>query len=573
MMRFRPFLGGLLAIGLVGAALRLNQIGDQVLVDDEWHGMIFVLTRRLPETWLDFNPLVNSSRPYNVYRWLLLHTVGWSEIGLRLPVLLCGVTSAPLVGGLVRKYVGERAALICAFLIAISPILVFYSRFCRSYALIALLGPISIIALCEWLTTNRVRWAITYVLATVSLAYCHLTGLAVAGATLTFAVAAWTLTRWRRSRGIAVSALSLGIVVGTIALMLGVLLYPVFKGRALMPTRGGQIEYTTFSEFFLMLSGTGILVVAGLFCVGVCLGAILLLRRAPLFGSVCIVATLSSLSLAVVARPYQVEHGLVLLRYMMAVVPVMFLYVAVSVESLLGWSERSSRSIREAPRWVRWAGAIVLGLVLIALGPWRDVYGRPNSFSNHAAFQGSYARLAWDQSEDRHIVPGYRIRAEQVPEFYRWLGREEGNAGIIEYPFDASNSNNLLWYYQYFHRRAVKVGYSTVSRPLTRRMVPEDYVLMAVPLDSIISAVPAGGKLDFANMIDVLDERQVARSGAAFLVLHKRLHTLVQTPSGPVTKPVYTSIDFIRRRYQNRWGPPFYEDGELVVFRISRRED
>src|SRR4051812_41450448 len=81
-----------LAIALLaGTFLRLYLLSDQVMIDDEWHSLYYVLGK--PPLWLLTHFAVPGATciPMNFYSWFLSATVGWSEFWLRLPSVLCGI--------------------------------------------------------------------------------------------------------------------------------------------------------------------------------------------------------------------------------------------------------------------------------------------------------------------------------------------------------------------------------------------------------------------------------------------------------------------------------------------------
>src|SRR6185369_12925358 len=112
--------------------------------------------------------------PLNLYTWLLGATVGYSEILLRLPSLICGLACVIVFPLLVRKFIGARASIIFSFLLACSPLLIFYSRNCRPYSAVALFGLLTIIAAVHWLETRRSAWGILYAVSAVLAIYFHL---------------------------------------------------------------------------------------------------------------------------------------------------------------------------------------------------------------------------------------------------------------------------------------------------------------------------------------------------------------------------------------------------------------
>jgi 4-amino-4-deoxy-L-arabinose transferase-like glycosyltransferase len=134
-----------LALALVcvaGAALRFATLGTQSLWLDE-ATTAQLLRMDLPGL-LSAIPDSESSPPlYYVLAWLWSQLFGTGEVALRsLPALL-GTATIPVVWALGRRLGGERAGLAAAALVAVNPMLVWFSQEARAYALLALLGVLS----------------------------------------------------------------------------------------------------------------------------------------------------------------------------------------------------------------------------------------------------------------------------------------------------------------------------------------------------------------------------------------------------------------------------------------------
>ncbi len=133
-------MGGVVAAGafLVGCFFRIYGLGRQIPLDDEWHGMFSAGTQtfRYLATHLQ---LSGASIPCSLYRRLCLVTIGWDEVILRLPSLGAGIAALILCPWSVRRIFKDRAAGLFAFLLAVSPLLIYYSRYSRVYSVTMLL--------------------------------------------------------------------------------------------------------------------------------------------------------------------------------------------------------------------------------------------------------------------------------------------------------------------------------------------------------------------------------------------------------------------------------------------------
>jgi 4-amino-4-deoxy-L-arabinose transferase-like glycosyltransferase len=134
-----PWGRALALVLLAGAALRFATLDLQSLWYDE------AVTAHLLQ--LDLGGLLRaipdseSSPPlYYVLAWLWAQVAGTGEVGLRALPALLGTATIALVAALGRRLGGERAGLIAAALVAVNPLLVWFSQEARGYALLALLA-------------------------------------------------------------------------------------------------------------------------------------------------------------------------------------------------------------------------------------------------------------------------------------------------------------------------------------------------------------------------------------------------------------------------------------------------
>jgi mannosyltransferase len=153
-----------------GVLLRVLLIGSKSLWLDE------VLSLRVTTAGLPAL-LAGASEGYHpplyyafLHFWIQL---GQTEAVLRLPSALFGVLTIPLIYLLARDLGGIGVALSTAWLVALSPLLVWYSQEFRSYSLLVALAVLSSLALVRLLLRPHVGWWALYVAATVAALYTH----------------------------------------------------------------------------------------------------------------------------------------------------------------------------------------------------------------------------------------------------------------------------------------------------------------------------------------------------------------------------------------------------------------
>jgi len=132
------------ALTALGALLRFPTLGAQSfwldeattvrLVGFDLGGLLSAVTRE------EVTPPL-----YYLMAWAWAGLLGPGEVGLRSLSALLGTALVPVAYLVARELAGRRTALLTCALVAVSPLLVWYSQEARSYALLALLGALSLL--------------------------------------------------------------------------------------------------------------------------------------------------------------------------------------------------------------------------------------------------------------------------------------------------------------------------------------------------------------------------------------------------------------------------------------------
>lgn len=143
---------------IAGALLRFATLDVQSLWYDE------AITARLLRmdlgAMLRAIPESESSPPlYYVLAWCWTHVFGTGEVGMRSLSALLGTATIAAVWALGRRLGGKRAALVAAALVAVNPMLVWFSQEARAYALLALLATVMALLWLRALAQPRPRIA------------------------------------------------------------------------------------------------------------------------------------------------------------------------------------------------------------------------------------------------------------------------------------------------------------------------------------------------------------------------------------------------------------------------------
>ena len=186
----------LAAVTLFALALRLFRLGYQSFWFDEilswisaqgtpWH----VMTQREENTNIPplYYLVANAVLP--LQRWLGL------ESSLRLPSVVAGVATIPILYAVVRRWLGRSAGLVAAAVVAVAPFHVWYSQEARPYALLAFLAVAAVTCLQRALDDpERWGWKAAFAVFAAATFWCHTVGLGF----LAFSVAYVVLEAPRR---------------------------------------------------------------------------------------------------------------------------------------------------------------------------------------------------------------------------------------------------------------------------------------------------------------------------------------------------------------------------------------
>ncbi|MGH2976223.1 MAG: glycosyltransferase family 39 protein, partial [Solirubrobacterales bacterium] len=240
-------LWALAALTALGLAVRFASLGVQSFHHDE----VITAARVVPGSFEDMLRAVKASESnpplYYVLAWGWAKAFGTGEIGLRSLSALFGAATVPLAYCIGAELARRRAGLIAAALVAVNPMMIWYSQEARSYAILVFFCAASLLFFARALRTRGGRdlalWALASALALCS----HYFAVFAVGAE-----ALWLLVALR-SRWRAVLPALAGVAV------VGLALLPLISAQV-NPTHIGWIDFTPLSGRFFQ---TGISFLVG----------------------------------------------------------------------------------------------------------------------------------------------------------------------------------------------------------------------------------------------------------------------------------------------------------------------
>lgn len=471
-----------------GAALRLFHLAPQVLDGDEIHAVRAAVSMPLATILTTYQESDNCIPLTALFRLCLAAGVRLSELGFRSPSIVCGLLLLALLPlGILRRQprltrLPQGVAVVFAWLLALSPLLVFYSRIARSYLPMTLCALAAAAAFAAWWRTLRPTFAVAYVLLGGLAVWLHLGAAPIVGAPFLFAAGdlAWGRKDERLRR-----LSSLAFLAGGIALALAAFLIPAREslwGMIAEKRQAQVIPRETIADVLTLQAGTASTALAILFWLAVLGGLAALLaydRRLGLY-----TFTLGAVQLVGIRllSPLGLANPLILDRYLLPVLPLLLLWVACALA--LPW--------RSPTRSTGWGtrGAVVQGLLatvfllfLAVCGPLADRTLWASSFMHQDDFLSFYA-------------PRPVLAPEAVPWPYEEMAKAAGAGAVIEYPWSSFAGLRTLYLYQEVHGRRVKV-----SGPQRLLFDPE------IALTNVVPPGPEG----------------FCSSGARFLAVHLRI--------------------------------------------------
>ena len=554
---FRSSLLGVAPPVLLGIVLRLFGLSGQVLVDDEWHSLNFVLGKSFGAVLTTHGAGANCI-PQNVLNWLLLHTVGWSETTLYFPSILFGVLGLLVFPALVARLAGRTAAILFTWLLAVSPCVVFYSRIVRPYSAVLFFGFHALLCLALWAREGRPRLLLAYALSGFAAIYGHLYA---APPVLAPLLALFLLSLVRRRDVHRLPPLPL---LGTGILMAALL--ALFLGPAhwknpwwLQTMDRDRVALRGLWDFLSLLAGTRFVAVKLLFAALAGYGLVAWIRKEFRIGLLWASSWAAFFLLLVFATQDGMHAGIQIARYNIVLFPVAMLLAASALDALFA---RLSCRRRVA------ASALLMAGLLAGSPLWRT-FDLPNNFMHHSAFQDSYAPFDDAQSRLRLLTPFPQMPRERLHPIYSAWAADPAVRGIVEYPMYVGDPFNLFHYFQHFHRKPLAIGY-VPDFPFPPLPSNEDWVFGTTPVDYVLARAQAlgfGEKMRFRNLIPLSDSARLRQGRSGWLlVVHRdvlRETLAIQLKGGNAVPPV-----FLAAMLNRDFGAPVFSDARISAWRI-----
>ncbi len=519
--------------------LRVFQLGSQILIDDELHALVKLASSdyRGIATTLG---LADHSIPLTLfYKWVA-NQGRISEAWMIGPAWVAGVATVVFALWVARRHASRLELAVFGGLLAVSPLLVLFTRQARPYAITLFFALVAVWAAWRWSQDARSRWLVLHVVAGVLAVWFHMIVMPYVFGVWVYFLAEWLLTDRRDLRRAAWIA-GMGTVCG---LATAAVLGPaIVNDWANLRVKGGVDQPTLYSTWrtALLYAGTGW---SWLLAVLLALGAVgmrVSWRRAPRATRFVLTLVALQVSCVLVSGALWLSHALVMSRYLLVCLPFALFAVAV------GFAWLCERLLAGRP-WVHAALGAALVLDLYASGPLPAALAWPNAFFEHYAY-------FFDVDPAHNEVVPY-LEPGPMPAFYRELGRlPPGSKRLIEAPWRFESMFNRQPYFQQVHRQHVEIG-------MVGGLCPPGAFAEHAP----------GMRHKFRHFVDLARSVEELRRRADYVVFHRTLELAnMDQPwmhqGGRGLPPVDTCI----ARFRVLLGAPVFEDATITVFDLQAR--
>jgi len=526
-----------------GIWLRLDQLTSQLLLEDEWHAIYRIVHDAPAAIFLDFGHS-DHSIPLTLLYGLEARAFGLSEIAMRWPQLVAGIATLVLFPWYVARRFGRAEALVFAALLAISPLLYFFSRMARPYALTLLFVWVAYVAFRRYAEAAAPRWqdAACYAASATLAAWLH--PVVVPFVVAPFVPAAWRCVRAGADAGHPRRITRLAVLALAAAVPMAALLLPplIAHPESLRLKSGVDLPNgdTLVGVWYLWFGSgaTWAVAIGGALAIA---GLPVVWRRLPEASSAVAGVALIALAI-VVTQPAWIGNPLTFSRYLLPVLPLLLLSTACGAVRLGGTLRRAvaGRGLNRVA--AGGVGAAVTALPVVALAattPLWPLLQYPNANSAHAVYEFDFRP---EHNPILRLMDGIPLSP-----WWASLGAAPpGSLAIAVAPFPIESVGWDAPRWQRLSRQRVVHGLLT---PLCANPRPNE--------------VPDDARFRFRNAVHVADDAELAAQHVNFVVWQKPYRYTAHGLDVPVAADVAHCAEPLAARF----GPPAYEDQWLVVYR------
>lgn len=529
---------------VVGTFLRLYQLTTQIVLEDEIHAITTLISKNYLNIALSFGSS-DHCIPLTIIYKIFSQTIGLSEIGMHCPIVIFGIATLIVFPLLARRYIGMSARNIFAWLLAISPMHILYSRFARSYCISTFLAFVGVIAFYKWWTEQKRHMMYVYIFCAVIGPYFHLTILPFVLTPFLLIVGVYIFDK-KNAFPFSIKEITqffLMVVLGLLFFLLGPSIYDTtaLADKAINNLKAPLTEvdgHIIFNVMRLMFGAWNkwIVLISLLFCG---FGAICAARQKKYFLLYCLCLSIAQIGAVTIIQPAYIFVPRVSFRYCFTLLPILFLFIAYGLAHPYKYFYPSKR------KRIFYRGIIVSFFgALLYLGPLQYMFSVPNQWLPCSIHKGI-------------VTTKHQTKKHSLSKFYYYLNSlPPESVFIVEAPWFFFMDNDINESYQKIHRQRMGIGFINEIGNQDRWGEGE------------FNSNADG--LEFKYFINLCNARSFIERHVNFLILHKDLKAEMEKLNVPFLGyfPPY-KIEPVMEYSTRNFGPPIFEDETIIVFKVT----
>ncbi|MEM9181617.1 MAG: hypothetical protein AAGB27_00555 [Pseudomonadota bacterium] len=516
---------------IAGIALRVYQIGDQIIADDEWHALRMVSLFGYAEIFTTFGVADHCIPLTLLYEWLSRNGA-LSEWAMRAPMMVAGVSAIVLIPIAFRPWLNARERWLLGAMIALWPILIYYSRTARPYALLFLLAGAAIPLAYQWWYQKKRKSGVFYGVGVVLAGWMNPLTLALGlSPLLWFSGSAIRSAIVLRQRAPMLRLLRFGLpVAASLALLIGP---PLLNDWSSLTGKAGtdQAGLETIIVFWQLFSGSRGWPVAVVVLVLTAVGSFELAKRDRRFlGFLSFCVSLAAVTVWLTEAAW-INHALVLARYLLPTLALVLALAALGCYRVLG--------LIGTPKVPQTMSAGLLVLAHWVEGPVPEAYAGRNQFTGHMRYQFDYVleRNPYNVLETIELNPVFSKVGENFA---------PGETTVILAPWFHEWHFNLAYRFQHVHRQPMKMA----------------FVQGLCADDRAGEFPPEPGGLDFRHFTHLSAMLREPVAGAVLTLRRSKPYWAPETRWPENWEGCLSKIEDVL-------GVPWYQDAEFIAYRFD----
>ncbi|MCP8899375.1 hypothetical protein [Gilvimarinus xylanilyticus] len=435
----------IIIVGAAGVWFRAWQLPIQLLADDEWHALNKLIKS---DAWGIFTSFgrADHSIPVTLYYYAISQITPLTENIMRFPMLLAGLALPVTAPWLMRRILSRPEQAVLFILLTLSPILIYYTRTARPYALSTLLAFAAVICFYVWVQKPKLIYALSYLTLCSLCAWMQPVTLALLLSPFVF-YGLKSIHRWAKhhDKRLFIRLLGLGLAqLSTLTVLLGP---PVYYSINDIAGKTGVDSPTVHSviETLKLLTGSKYALYMGIFIGFSGWGVLILSKRQRELTLYLVICSALSLGAILCSGAAWIQHPLVTARYCLPMLPIMAIFASVGLSNTLRFS------LKHSP--MKTPLIIAIPVLVYLSGPLAQTYSGPiNQFTGHMGYQFDYN---WKNNTYNKVLDNRPISS-----FYYQLGQEpEKSLQLVIAPWFLEWHYNRWYIDQAVHNQLVAAGF------------------------------------------------------------------------------------------------------------------